>query len=137
MLIDEVAFTRAMTDKLDPYQVGWFAARQPGILRFLELACPSDDALAVALDAAWRICALFERVDRIPPPRVARSALAAAETTVVVESATSVPPTRQPALIAWIADRLADSPLPLTDGEKRVVGTCLCAVVTAVDELRA
>ena len=51
----------------DASKVGWFAARQPGIVRFFEqrLLRPDGDAFGVALEAAWRIYRVFEYRDAL------------------------------------------------------------------------
>jgi hypothetical protein len=122
--------------------IGWFAARQPAVVRFLEdrLAGATDgadsDAFGVALDAARAIASMFERQHGVPPPRVTQALLERAEEAVTGEvraSALGVAG-RQPALAAWVGDLLAEPPVPLRPDEARAVGTALAAVIYALDE---
>jgi hypothetical protein len=119
--------------------VGWFAARQPGIIRFLESRLGTGtDACGVALDAAWRICAAFEARDGVPPGRLTEPLLERAETEAYAETpefASFGWASRQPTLCAWIASHLLDPPLPLAGRELRSVGLSLAAIVYALDEL--
>ena len=121
-------------------QVGWFAARQPGLVRFLErrLLRGDGDAFAVALEASWRICGVFERNDGVAPRRLAFSLLDRASDGVARQSASrrSVEgcASRQPALCEWVNTLLDDPPLPLNPQETSAVGKALFALVYALDE---
>lgn len=123
------------------HELGWFAVRQPGIVRFLEerLMADDGDAFAVGLEAAWRIWALFQARDGVPPARVVRSLLERAERAIMGEARAGVLADgcalRQPGLCRWLAQLIADPPLPLTAGEAGEVGTVLAAVIYALDEV--
>jgi hypothetical protein len=136
MEIDERTVARSMAVRPDVADVGWFAARQPGIVGYLEARCgPGSDALGVALDIAWRLCEAFHRVIGVPPARVGRADLERAQREVVADAA--MPGTslgaRQPELFRWLADELADPVCPLVSGDRARVGTALAAVIYAVD----
>jgi len=134
----------AQATKMEPKraeEVGWFAVRQPGIVRFLEqrLLHGDGDAFAVALEAAVEICGVFGRRDRLPPRRVERSLLERAESAVLQESSygDAFPDgcaSRQPELCTWLVDHLHSLPLPLDADELAAVGTCLFAIVYVFDE---
>ncbi len=120
--------------------VGWFAARQPGVVRFLErrLLRGDGDAFAVALEASWRICSVFEQNDGVVPARLPYSLLDRAADGVTRQSV-SLPAAegcanRQPALCAWVDALLADPVLPLDRAETEAVGVALFALVYALDE---
>lgn len=126
----------------DATEVGWFAARQPGIVRFLEerLLRGDGDSFGVALEAACRICAVFETRDGVPPPRVARSLLERAEVAVLAEARHAGAyadgcAARQPELCRWLAGYVADPPVPLTRSESAEVGCVLASLIYALDEL--
>ncbi len=132
----------AMAPVPDAGAVGWFAARQPGVVRFLEerLLVGDGDAFGVALETAWRICTAFEVRGRVPPPRVPRSLLERAEAAVLREarhpgSNSDGCAVRQPALCAWLAELIEAPPVPLGSGEKQATGACLAAIVYALDQL--
>ena len=122
--------------------VGWFAARQPGIVRFLEdrLLVGDGDAFGVALDASWRVCAAFEARDGVPPPRVARSLLDRADGAARREAGHAGAfadgcAQRQPALCGWLIGLLGDPPVPLDPGDRQRVGESLVAVIYALDQV--
>lgn len=126
----------------DATEVGWFAARQPGIVRFLEerLLHGDGDSFAVALEAACRICAVFETRDGVPPPRVTRSLLERAEVAVLAEArhagrTTDGCAARQPELCKWLAGYVGDPPVPLTRSESAEVGSTLASLIYSLDEL--
>ena len=134
---------RAMhtNESLDVRQVGWFAARQPGVIRFLEqrLLDTTGDTFALALEASWRLCREFAVRDRLPPKRVERSLLERAEAAVELEmmGTTMWGETcahRQPELCDWIRRYCADPPSPITATERRRLATVLLAVLYALDE---
>jgi hypothetical protein len=124
-------------------EIGWFAARQPAVVRFLEdrlagSATPADrDAFSVALDAARAIGGMFEQHHGVPPARVQQALLERAEEAVIGELRTpgAGMATRQPALATWLAGLLAEPPVPLTLDETRSVGTALAAIIYALDEV--
>lgn len=126
--------------------IGWFAARQPAVVRFLEDRLASRlhgadraafGAFAVALDAARAINGMFERQHGVPPPRVTQSLLEMAEEAVTGEARTGAVgiAARQPALAAWVAGLLAEPPVLLAADELRTVGAALAAVVYALDQV--
>jgi hypothetical protein len=121
--------------------VGWFAARQPGMIGFLEQRLgsgrgPDRDAFAVALEAARFIGATFQRQLGMLPPRVPRALLDRAEQALAGagEPADGCA-ARQPALTAWVAQLVASPPVPLGRDEARAVGLALAAIIYALDEL--
>jgi hypothetical protein len=124
-------------------EIGWFAARQPAVVRFLEdrLAGTANDAdrdaFMVALDAARTIGSMFEQQHGVPPARVQQARLEQAEEAVVgeVRGPGFGVATRQPALASWLAGLLAEPPVPLTLAEIRSVGTALAAIIYALDEV--
>ena len=124
-------------------EIGWFAARQPAVVRFLEdrLAGNANavdrDAFSVALDAARAIGSMFEQHHGVPPGRVQQALLERAEEAVVGEQRAPGAGIagRQPALATWLAGLLAEPPVPLTLAEIRSVGTALAAIIYALDEV--
>ncbi|HTM18989.1 MAG TPA: hypothetical protein VL172_00720 [Kofleriaceae bacterium] len=123
----------------DARDLGWFAARQPGIIRFLEQRLGGDaDAHGVALLGAWRIHSAFAARDDLPPPRVERSLLDRAAIAVAMESrhgADDGCAARQPDLCGWLVGWLADPPVPLEASDSARVGAVLAAVIYALDQL--
>lgn len=123
--------------------IGWFAARQPAVVRYVEdrlggaVHGADRDAFVVALDAARAIEGMFERQHGVPPPRVTQSLLERAEEAVIAEARARAVgfAARQPALAAWVAGILAEPPVPVAADEIRVVGTVLAAVVYALDQV--
>jgi hypothetical protein len=127
--------------ELDASRVAWFAARQPGIVGFLEARCGAGDGLAVAIDAAWRMCAAFEARDGVPPRRVTSCVLERAEA-ITWAAGGAGPRARErgdepPELVAWVAAWASDPPLPLSAAERRDVLGALVAVVYALDHVAA
>jgi len=128
---------------LEAPEIGWFAARQPAVVRFLEDRLASivhgadRDAFIVALDAVRTIHGMFERQHGVPPPRVTQSLLEVAEEAVTGEARTGAVgvAARQPALAVWVAGLLAEPPVPLAADELRTVGTALAAVIYALDQV--
>ncbi len=121
-------------------EVGWFAARQPGIIRFLEQRIPlhDGDALGAALLGAWRVHAAFQQRDGVPPARIERSLLDRAAIAVAAESrhgATDGCATRQPELCAWLQRWLADPPTLLSAEETTRVRGALLSVIYALDQV--
>lgn len=123
----------------DADEVGWFAARQPGVVRFLEDRLDAD-ALALGLAGAWQISILFQEDTGVTPGRISSSLIARAELAVVTEAGSRVPVVggladRQPALLAWVEELTADPPLVLGPDERREVGLALAAVIYALDQM--
>jgi hypothetical protein len=114
----------------------WFAARQPGIIRFLELRCGRDDAMGAALMTTLAIHTAFERALGVPPPRLLSSAVERAEERVLAEAQGGGPrfAHRQPALAELIAGVVASPPVPLSDDEATRLALVLAAVVDAFDD---
>ncbi len=141
MHIDELALASAMQHTgPDASDVGWFAARQPGVVRYLEDHCGPTDAFAVALEAAWRICLAVESSDGTPPPRVPSYLLERAEDSLEIEvlipgGAADGCAMRQPTLTAWVANLVSNPPIPLDARELQMVGSCLTTVIYALDEV--
>lgn len=139
MELDSLTVGRVMSKPPSTGDVGWFAARQPAILRFLEERLGGgSDAFGVAFDAAWRICRAFRERNGVPAPRATEPLLSKAEKEAYAETAEFASfgwAARQPALCGWIADLVADPPVPLTTSERRTVGLSLAAVVYALDQL--
>jgi hypothetical protein len=121
-------------------EVSWFAARQPGIVRYLASRCGEDsDAMAVALYYACAIEQAFHSTHGLAPARVLGSLLARAETAFLEEASTRGRPgggltDRQPALAQLVANVVDGPPVPLTEFESTRVGVALAAVVYALDE---
>jgi hypothetical protein len=97
--------------------LGWFVARQPGILRHLEHRLDDDDRLAAALAFAWRLCAAFERAHGCPPPRIPSQELERAEVAVAREVRQPGPEgglsVRQPELSRHLAGFLEQTRAPI------------------------
>ena len=139
MELDARTVSRVMDSPPRADDVGWFAARQPGIIRFLEGRLGiATDACGVALDAAWRICSAFAAGDGRAPGRLTEAMLERAEREAYAhmpELAWFGWAARQPALCSWIAKYLIDPPIPLATRDLRSVGLALAAIVTALDEM--
>ena len=136
MQVLETVIAAAIQEALDP---GWFAARQPGIMKYLESACgPGTDAHGVGLDAALAIHAAYERTLGVPPPRVQSSLLTRAEKAVAAEAVARPEDGligRQPAVSEFVASIVANPPVPLSADEATRLGLSLLAVAYALDEL--
>jgi len=113
----------------------WFAARQPGVVKYLEGRLGRDDMMGVALMAAFAIHGAFERTLGLPPPRVPSSALEWAEGTVIAEAREGAPAfvVRQQALASFIAGVVAAPPVPLAEDEAGRLGLVLASIVHAFD----
>jgi hypothetical protein len=121
MFIDERSVERATSDDLvTASEVGWFAARQPGLLRFLEDRLGlRTDGMGVAVDLCWRIVTAFEYQLGAPMNRLRTYDLEVAEEEVVAESRGRLELAngcahRQPELCQWLARRLNELPVPLS-----------------------
>ena len=136
MELDARTVASTMASRPDVAAVGWFVARQPGIVGYLEARCGAgSDALGFALDAAWRLCEAFHHVLGVPPGRVARVDLELAQRAVIDDA--GHPGTglgaRQPELFRWLAEEIADPRAPVGPGDRARVGTALASVIYALD----
>jgi hypothetical protein len=120
----------------DPGQVGWFAARQPGLFRFLdERLGEGSDAFGVAVDAAWRIAKAFE--GNGGARRIGYPVLERAESALVDEASLRVvhgSASRQPIVLEWVASYFGDPPLPLGKTDAQTASTSVAAFVYALDQ---
>jgi len=137
--IDERTVVEATSIPLPTAQVGWFAARQPAVLRFLDERLGVDtDLYALGLESAWRLCWVFEYRDGAAPNRLSGGQIERAEEAVLA-AVTSADPRRavfrQPSLCAWIERLLMDPPVLLTKRESRTLGLALVTLVFALDEI--
>jgi len=134
-----IADLEAVVD--DSSDVSWFAARQPGIVRYLAHRCGEDsDAMAVALYYACAIEKAFHSTRGQAAPRVPSTLLPRAEEAFLSEASARGRPggglaDRQPALAQMVADVVDGPPVPLTEFEATRVGVALAAVVYALDEV--
>jgi hypothetical protein len=127
----------ALEEDLDAAAIGWFAARQPAIIRFCEdqLWRPDGDAFAVGLDAACRLCRLYQEVEGVAPPRLGRGALVGGMAAAADDEEAGPPTRRRVRMLAWLARHLDDPPLPLTRAELVAVGVALRSLVFALDAI--
>ena len=122
----------------DANEIGWFAARQPGVVAFLESRCGATDAFAVAIEGSFRLCSTLEQRDGVPPARIPTSLLERAEESLELEALAPVAggcADRQPDLVAWIAALAHNPPIPLSAAEARTLTASLLAILYALDEL--
>jgi hypothetical protein len=130
-----------MASLLAPDQVGWFAARQPAVVRTLEATLgPATDAFAVALDGAWRLSSVFELRDGVPPRRLSDEQLDRSRRIATLEGISRQVladggASRQPELCRWVASYVSDPPVPLSANESADVGRLLIALLYALDEV--
>ncbi len=140
MQVDERTVALAVRDDIAmASEVGWFAAKQPGLLRFIENRVGTDgDATAMAVELCWRVVAAFERQRGLPMPRLDASELERAEDEVVRESrgelslATGVA-YRQPALCSWLELASRRPRLPVTPQLRDRVAVVTAATISACD----
>jgi hypothetical protein len=140
MLIEErtVAMSQA-NDRTKASEVGWFAARQPGLLRFIEdRLSGNDDALAMAVDLCWRVTSAYEQQRGLPLPRLLVSALEEAEVEVVTESQGGLPLAngcahRQPELCRWLEAMMATPVLPIERVALDQIALIVAATISACD----
>ena len=120
-------------------EVGWFAARQPGLIRFLEDRVGHDgDAMAMSVDMCWRVASAFERQRGLPLPRLRNSDLTQAEVEVVSESQGAIGLAngcahRQPELCRWLEETMADPGLPIDNALLDQVALVTAATISACD----
>lgn len=139
MVIDERSLALTLEFTSDASEVGWFASRQPGLIRFLEDRLgDSEDGLAFALDLCWRILKVFNSFRAAPVPRIECIALERAEINVVRESqgellyATGCAH-RQPELCHWLESEIANSVLPITAQVLERVAMAVAATISVCD----
>jgi hypothetical protein len=120
-------------------EVGWFAARQPGLIRFIEDRLGhSGDAMAMAVDMCWRVASAFERQRGMPLPRIRNGELEQAEVEVVRESQGSLPLAngcahRQPELCRWLEEMMVAPSLPIDNNLLDQVALVTAATISACD----
>ncbi len=120
-------------------EVGWFAARQPGVLRFIEdRVGHSGDAMAMAVDMCWRVTSAFERQRGLPLPRIQTPDLERGEIEVLRESQGGLALAngcahRQPELCRWLEDRMRNPDLPIGDRLLDQVALITAATISACD----
>jgi hypothetical protein len=140
MVIDER--TLALTENGDVEQaseVGWFAARQPGLLRFIEDRLGDNgDAMAMAVDLCWRVTTAFERQRGLPLPRIHSAELERAEVEVVRESQGDLALAngcahRQPELCRWLESMIASPVLPIENVFLDQIALIAAATISACD----
>ena len=126
---------------VDPNVMGWFLVRQPAVVRFFEsrLSVRSREVVGVGLQAAWRMCQIFERKRGLPAPRITVGLIQRAFAAMVDESIARPGlrdgiALRQPAICEWIYTYMADSP-HLSRSDSGEVCGCLFALAYALDEL--
>lgn len=96
---------------------GWFAAKQPGIIKFIEdrLGRERGEVRGVALAVATRLCGHIAGRDGVDPPRLASSKLELIEGKLSTLTATDL--ARDPNLIARAVDAVNWTEVPLTRAE--------------------
>jgi hypothetical protein len=140
-LIDEVVRELDAPDADETATVSWFAARQPGIVRYLASRLGDQgDAMSVALYYACAIHRAFEVVIGMAPERAPFSLIERAERAFLEEAMRSLQvmdglAQRQPALAALVAGVVESPPVPLAEEETISVGVALAAVAYALDEM--
>lgn len=140
MVIDERSVALAQDrDLAQASEVGWFAARQPGLLRFIEdrLSC-NGDAMAMAVDMCWRVASAFERQGGLPLPRIHSLELECAELEVVRESQGGQALAngcahRQPELCRWLEGMMASPALPIENVILDQIALITAATISACD----
>lgn len=120
-------------------EVGWFAARQPGLIRFIEdRVGHSGDAMAMSVDMCWRVASAFERQRGLPLPRLRHQDLEQAEIEVVSESQGGLALAngcahRQPELCRWLEEMMANPCLPIDNRLLDQVALLTATTISACD----
>lgn len=120
-------------------EVGWFAARQPGLIRFIEARLGhSGDAMSMAVDMCWRVTSAFERQLGLPLPRLSNTELELAEVEVVRESQGNLALAngcahRQPELCRWLEEMMTSPSLPIDNDLLDQVALATAATISACD----
>lgn len=140
MIINERTVALASSDDgLQASEVGWFAAKQPGLLRFIEDRLAGEqDALAMAVDLCWRVVAAFEQQHGLPLARIHTSELERAEEEVVRESQGQLVLAngcahRQPELSRWLEAALMSPALPIDKVSLDRIALLAAATISACD----
>ncbi len=140
MLVDERTVALSANDDIAAAsEVGWFAAKQPGLLRFVEDRVGHDgDATAMAVDLCWRVVAAFEHKRGLPMPRIHASELEFAEEEVVRESQGGLDLAngcahRQPDLCRWLEAAMATPLLPVESVLQDQIALVVAATISACD----
>ncbi len=140
MLVDERTVALAVSDDMAmASEVGWFAAKQPGLLRFIEDRVGHDgDATAMAVDLCWRVVAAFERKRGLPMPRLETLELESTEEEVTRESQGALSLAngcahRQPDLCRWLEAEMAAPLLPVVPVLHDQIALVVAATISACD----
>jgi hypothetical protein len=140
MVIEERTVAQTQNGDLEQAsEVGWFAARQPGLLRFIEDRLGSNgDAMAMAVDMCWRVATAFESQRGLPLPRIECSELERAEVEVVTESQGGLALAngcahRQPELCRWLEAMMASPVLPIENVFLDQIALITAATISACD----
>lgn len=140
MVIDERTVALAQNRDLEQAsEVGWFAARQPGLLRFIEDRLSNNgDAMAMAVDMCWRVTTAFEHQHGLPLPRIHMTELERAEVEVVRESQGGLALAngcahRQPELCRWLEAMMACPVLPIENALLDQIALITAATISACD----
>ncbi len=126
-------------DMITASEVGWFAAKQPGLLRYLEDRLGQEpDAMAMALEMSWRVVNAFEMQRGLPLPRLHAAEIERAEEEVLRESRGELSLAngcayRQPELCRWLEAVLASPALPLSTAALEQVALATAATISACD----
>jgi hypothetical protein len=140
MVIEERTVAMARNGDVEQAsEVGWFAARQPGLIRFIEdRVGHSGDAMAMSVDMCWRVASAFERQRGLPLPRLRNADLERAEIEVVSESQGGLALAngcahRQPELCRWLEEMMANPGLPIDNSLLDQVAVLTAATISACD----
>ncbi len=144
MVIEERTVAMARNEDLEQAsEVGWFAARQPGLIRFIEdRVGHNGDAMAMSVDMCWRVASAFERQLGLPLPRLRHAELEQAEIEVVSESQGPLGLARgcahrQPELCRWLEEMMANPSLPIDSALLDQVALVTAATISACDRAQA
>jgi len=142
-MVDDAVREVGVPEDAESATVSWFAARQPGIVRYLAQRCGEhSDAMGVALFYGCAVHRAYEAALGMPPPRVLGSLLERAEHAFTSEALAPTGPgvadglaARQPWLAQLVATVVDAPPVPLDEREATRVGVALAAVIYALDEM--
>ncbi|MCP4446902.1 MAG: hypothetical protein GY811_16365 [Myxococcales bacterium] len=140
MLVDERTVALSTSDDMaTASDVGWFAAKQPGLLRFVEDRVGQDgDATAMAVDLCWKVVAAFEHKRGLPMPRIHVAELELAEEEVVRESQGGLDfangcAHRQPDLCRWLEAEMTAPILPVMPELQDQIALAVASTISACD----